>query len=369
MDLGWKHWSRGGQKAMDTANMTVDLWPDLSEFDADERFATPLRLANGDPAEVFSSANQKTVRRHFRWMRDYGIDGAFVQRFGSGLHDSKRKRNKDLVLQHALAAAEAYDRALVVMYDLSGMKAGTLHRIADDWRSMQDKLVRSPAYQFHQQKPLVAIWGIGFKERHQRRGSYPVVECEQLVQDLKAMNCNVMLGVPTGWRKRDRDSVRDDAFHRILKQASVISPWTVGRYQNPSEAKRHGENVWTQDLEWCRTQDIDYLPVVFPGFSWHNLKQGQAKLGQIPRLKGEFFWSQIVAAKQSGCSMIYVAMFDEVDEGTAIFKCTNQVPVSKHAKFLTLEGLPSDHYLKLTGRAGKLLRSPQVPAAKAGNCP
>jgi hypothetical protein len=53
--------------------------------------------------------------------------------------------------------------------------------------------------------------------------------------------------------------------------------------------------------------------------------------------------------------MIYQAMFDEVNEGTAIFKCTNDPPVGD-SRFLTLDGLPSDHYLWLTGMGGKLVR-------------
>ena len=53
--------------------------------------------------------------------------------------------------------------------------------------------------------------------------------------------------------------------------------------------------------------------------------------------------------------MIYVAMFDEVDEGTAIFKCTNEPPVGTDP-FLTYEGLPPDQYLWLTGEGGRLLR-------------
>jgi hypothetical protein len=48
-------------------------------------------------------------------------------------------------------------------------------------------------------------------------------------------------------------------------------------------------------------------------------------------------------------------MFDEVDEGTAIFKCTNAPPVGPNP-FVTYEGLPSDHYLWLTGEGGRLLR-------------
>ena len=54
--------------------------------------------------------------------------------------------------------------------------------------------------------------------------------------------------------------------------------------------------------------------------------------------------------------MVYVAMFDEVDEGTAIFKCSNDVPSAGPARFLTYEGLPGDFYLRLTGQGGKLIR-------------
>jgi hypothetical protein len=53
--------------------------------------------------------------------------------------------------------------------------------------------------------------------------------------------------------------------------------------------------------------------------------------------------------------MIYQAMFDEMDEGTAIFKVTNAPPVGE-SRFVTLEGLGSDHYLWLTGLGGNLLR-------------
>ena len=41
------------------------------------RFTHP----DGSPAHLFSSDNAATVLRHFRWMRDYGIDGAWLQHF------------------------------------------------------------------------------------------------------------------------------------------------------------------------------------------------------------------------------------------------------------------------------------------------
>ena len=61
--------------------------------------------------------------------------------------------------------------------------------------------------------------------------------------------------------------------------------------------------------------------------------------------------------------MVYQAMFDEVDEGTAIFKCTDKTPVGV-SKFLDFEGLPSDHYLWLAGQGGRLIRNEIPPTAE-----
>lgn len=47
-------------------------------------------------------------------------------------------------------------------------------------------------------------------------------------------------------------------------------------------------------------------------------------------------------------------MFDEVDEGTAIFKVTDTPPTQGH--FVGHEGMPSDWYLRLVGEGAKLLK-------------
>jgi hypothetical protein len=183
---------------------------------------------------------------------------------------------------------------------------------------------------------------------------YSLDECKPLVEFFKEDGCSVMLGVPTGFRELTRDSVTNVALHEVIELADVVSPWTVGRYKGTVEAKRHGEKTWQPDVAWCVERRIDFLPVVFPGFSWFNMFGRQFDF--VPRLKGEFLWSQFVAAKRAGATMIYVAMFDEVDEGTAIFKCTNDVPVGDGVKFLNYEGLPSDFYLRLTGDGARMLR-------------
>ena len=110
---------------------------------------------------------------------------------------------------------------------------------------------------------------------------------------------------------------------------------------------------------------MEYAPCVCPGFSWYNLSKtefgGGHPLDQIPRQKGKFYWDQFSTALGSGAKMFYVAMFDEMDEGTAIFKCTSQPPTGAH--FVSYEGLPSDYYLWLTGQAGKMLRG-EIPLSR-----
>jgi Glycosyl hydrolase family 99 len=350
--LGWTHWARNRDKPMASGNVCVDLWPDMSELTPAEHFATGFRLANGQPATVFSSYQRDTVLRHFRWMREYGLDGVFVQRFANGLKNQVERHHKDVVLSHCRAGANREGRVYALMYDLSGISNNDVMRVIDDWRMLQQKMKMGddPAYLRHRGKPLVAVWGIGFNDDRK----YSLAECRKLVESLKAAGCSIMLGIPTGWRAKNRDAFTDPALHDLLKLADVLSPWTPGRYTQPAEVAQHGEKLWAPDVAWCREHSLDYLPVVFPGFSWHNLKRG-APLNEIPRRKGAFLWSQFVAAKQAGAQMIYVAMFDEVDEGTAIFKCTNELPLGA-TSFLDYEGLPSDHYLWLTGQGAKLLR-------------
>jgi hypothetical protein len=356
-DRGWRHYS--ARRQFKPGSCGIDLWPDVSELDEDEKYPTLFQHKDGRVAAVFSSHNAKTVLRHFRWMEQYGIDGVFVQRFAVETIEPRDLRHGNTVLAHCREGANRCGRSYAVMYDLSGLPAGGTERVIEDWKLLVDraKIGKDPqdtAYLRHRDKPVVAVWGIGFNDKRQ----YTLAECDKLVDFLKNDKdyggCTVLLGVPTGWRTLDRDSVPDRALHRIIANADIVSPWTVGRYRTLEEVTAHGQERWRLDMTWCKEHGNEYLPVVFPGFSWHN-RRPRSPLDAIPRLQGRFLWQQFVAAKKAGATMIYQAMFDEMDEGTAIFKCTDDPPVGA-SPFLTLEGLPSDHYLWLAGMGGKLLR-------------
>ena len=103
----------------------------------------------------------------------------------------------------------------------------------------------------------------------------------------------------------------------------------------------------------CFTSDSQYLVKGMSDWVFGWMAKGwRKKDGEILNLE---LWQQAVEAKRAGAEMTYVAMFDEVDEGTAIFKASNQPPVGE-SEFMTYEGLPPDHYLWLTGEIGKMLR-------------
>lgn len=348
--LKWKHYEKNG-KFM-PGQCSIDLWPDMTEYR--DRYDTEFRLPDGRVAQVFSSHDASTSQLHFQWMKQYGIDGAFMQRFVTNLKStSGKKENSTEILMMGVENAEKTDRAICVMYDLSGMKAGDDSYVIADWKQLctQYKITQREQnhYLYHHGKPLVAVWGVGFSDGRE----YGLEECERIIDFLKQEGCSVMLGVPTHWRTLKGDAVSDARLLSLIQKADVVHPWLVGRYDNTSF--KNFQALIKEDLAWCAGHSLTYIPTVFPGFSWYNLKGGASPLNQIPRLGGQFLWNQIYFNLKSGAKCLYVAMFDEIDEGTAIFKCANDVPQGA-SPFLSYEGVPPDRYLWLVGQAAKMTR-------------
>lgn len=365
---GWFRAPKEGVMYPDEKQVRIDMWPDVSEYE--KTYPTGLKLADGSTARFFNSADQSTVDLHFKWMQQYGLDGVFVQRFFSAAKGRSRAAGRDAVLEYGLEAASKYGRAIAVMYDLSGLrKSGEdCSVLIEDWKYLVDSLKvtnqkGTKTYLYHNGKPLVAIWGVGFPDR-----PYDIrnIGLERFMDFLKNDpvygGCAVMLGVPTFWRDLNADCIHDPYLHELIKKADIVLPWMVQRFtpllHNDMDRYR---DVMLGDMQWCKQYHIDYVPCVCPGFSWHNLSRFEfpddvKPSGSIPRQGGRFYWQQLSTAIVSGAEMIYVAMFDEVNEGTAIFKCTDNPPVSDVAKFVGMDGKPSDQYLWLTGEAGKMLR-------------
>lgn len=365
---GWFRVPKDGLMYPDENKIHIDMWPDVSEYE--KTYPTGMKLADGSAARFFNSSDPSTVDLHFKWMKQYGLDGVFMQRFFNNTKPEGPRSRTTAVLRPAFEAASKYERAIAVMYDLSGLRASgeDCSSMIDDWKYLVDSLrvtnqAGTKTYLHHNGKPLVTIWGVGFPDRPydiRNIGLQRVMDF--LENDPVYGGCSVMLGVPTFWRDLNADCVHDPYLHELIKQADLVMPWMVQRFtpllHNDMDRYR---DVILNDIKWCKENNVQYVPCVCPGFSWHNLSRSEfpddvKPVGSIPRQGGRFYWQQISTALLAGAEMLYVAMFDEVNEGTAIFKCTNNPPVSKVAQFIDMDGKPSDHYLWLTGEAAKMLR-------------
>lgn len=378
---GWGHWFRDDKP--DAEHASFDLWPDVSELDADEVFPTALTLPNGKPAMLYSPFKEKTVVRHFEWMQKYNIDGVVLQRFSCEVGGSFREF-RDQVTRHVRAGAEKYGRIFCIMYDISGQDPSSLvERLKSDWMHLVDdlKVTESSRYVKHRGKPVACIWGFGFNDR-----PGTPEQARELIAWFKTKadpkyRVTLLGGVPTAWRSLGADppfdSQRDPAWAPVYRSFDVINPWGVGRCADEPSADVLRDRHYVPDMKECRTFGADYMPVVFPGFSWHNLKakdpefKSQPPLNQIPRRGGAFYWRQVYNVVKSDCTMLFSAMFDEADEGTAMWKTApTKAELPAQGAFVPLDidgyALPGDWYLRLAGEATKALRgqvkvSPKMP--------
>jgi len=336
------------------STLSVDMWPDVSELRPEERCATPLTLPDGHRAELYSAYNPATVQRHFQWMEEYGLPGVFLQRFTGSLGNPANLGFRDAVARNVQAAAESHGRVFAIMYDTSGHPPESLvEDVERDWKYLVDTLrvTESPRYLHHRGRPVLAIWGFGFSDRPSA-----LEQAVELIDFFKnnpdpRYRVTLMGGVPARWRTLTRDAQRDQKWASVYRSFDIVSPWTVGRFKDARGIDRFYGTEVAADLVETRRLGIDYLPVVFPGFSWHNLK-GAAPVNAIPRRGGRFYWRQVARALRAGNTMIYAAMFDEVDESTAMFKIApsrREAPGDPPLVTLDADGeaLPSDWYLRL----------------------
>jgi len=352
--------------------LTVDLWPDISEFSANELCVTDMKLPDGSPAVVFSNYNEQTVLRHFQWMQQYGIDGVAIQRFVSQLSDPNQLRVRNQILLKEIHGAEKYGRIFYIEYCFTpDLPANFMDIVQRDWADLVDnwKITDSPSYLHDHGKPVVELWGFGVKGATNSTPGQAQKTIDIFHRSTAPQyQATLIGGVPSYWRTLTRDSESDPAWTNVYRSYDVLNPWAVGRYTNQDETNAYLQNVTIPDLKDTTAHGQEYMPVIFPGFSWANLYPG-SPLNQISRQCGRFYWRQAYNVVSAGTHMIFAAMFDEVDEGTAMFKLAptrDQLPVDAKLVPLNADGcdLPSDWYLRLGAETGRMLRGETPLTAK-----
>ncbi|MGJ5206466.1 glycoside hydrolase family 71/99-like protein [Bradyrhizobium sp. HKCCYLR20261] len=363
---GWMHWKAGDA-------VTVDMIPDTSELSPEEKCDSGLRTTEGRPIYFFDSGNPKTVDRHFAWMQQYEIPGVALQKFASQILRPETQARADLILHNVKQAAEAHGRVFFLMYDLSGTTDDKLDGLVQDWiRLNRDGVSSSRAYLRHKGHPVLGLWGIGFNGRPLTPGGITAFIDKLRAESAAFGGVTFVAGVPAGWRTGTGDGSDDPGWKNVWPRLDVISPWTVGRYADDRGSDNYRAKFIEPDLAESRSIGVDYMPVIFPGFSWSNLMRARhlddkAVPNQIPRRCGAFYWRQARNVLAAGANMAYNAMFDEVDEGTAMFKTVTSVTVDKNpTSFVTIDAdscaAPNDLYLELAKTVSRSIqKGTQLP--------
>ncbi len=334
-DLGWIHWGN----FYEPIRSTVDMYPDLREYGLDELYEADLTFPDGKMAPVFSSYNKSTVVRHMKWVRDYNLDGVFIQRFISSAYDKPKMDHKDTITCHVMKGCENYGRVFAIMYD--GV-ANRVEEIKADWMHLVDDIgvTRSDRYLNHRGLPLVSLWGYTVRED---------ATFDQLVELIDWFKNNpnpeyrasLKLGVAWNWYAQGPN------WTNAFQDVEVISPWFSG------------STDYDRGQAWCDEHNVDFLPVVHPGFSWYNLHDGPQNAD--PRDGGNFLWNEVNEVVSKNAKSVYIAMFDEIDEGTAMFKLAeNKSMIPREGYWLPLDAdgynLPSDWYLRTAGLVTEVVR-------------
>ncbi|MEJ5053495.1 glycoside hydrolase family 71/99-like protein [Sphingobacterium sp. MYb382] len=348
MQSHWWHWTEHWQQTPSLENKSFISWPDVREYE--KTYPTNFAaLGNGKPASLFSSYDDQTVDVHFKWMKDYGIHTAALQRFNpNGVEGAIR----DAVTAKVKKSAEKYGVKFYIMYDVSGWKDNMSTQVKDDWLKKMKQYTQSPQYAKQNGKPVVGIWGFGFNDDNH---PWSAAECKAVIDWFKEQGCYVMGGTPTHWRTQTSDSRAN--FIEVYKSYDMISPWMVGRIANVFESDQFARTTNKEDLKFCQENKIDYQPCVLPG-----------DLQKRHRVHGEFMWRQFYNYINLGVKSMYVSMYDEYNEGNQIAKTAEtEADVPKGSGMLALDedgvACSSDYYLRLTHDGGKMLRG-EIPLTK-----
>jgi hypothetical protein len=297
----WSHWSRkvpcaeGQFEGLSTVTengkryfvvpsihaASFDLYPDVREYDAAVLEATELRklpFSASQTAELFDTQREQVVAVHFDWMKRYRLDGVALQRFLDPVVSSPRNREwRNRVAGHVRSHAERTQRWFYVMYDLSTAphRAVTPEQLMGDFQQdVEPNLLGSARYcrqlDGGVNKPVVALWGLGFANRTLTKD-----HALAMIQGLKDRGCYVAGGVPYHWRTNTAENGRGaHSIHTwgpVYEALDMLIPWSVGRFHTLADVQ-HAEAVWTGDCLWCDQRDIDIQRVIYPGFSWFNMK-------------------------------------------------------------------------------------------------
>jgi hypothetical protein len=212
-----------------------------------------------------------------------------------------------------------------------------LETLKKDWKWMIDtlKIGSDPNYARENGKLVVFIWGMPFTDRNISLATSNAV-VDFFKNDPQYGGNYVIGGIPGDWRRMDT------GWQDHFKHYDAVSPWMSTSYAS--------------DVADFAKTGITYYPHAKPGFSWSNLKHipTGSKEAYTPRQGGKFYWNLLSAAAQAKIDRLFVGMFDEYDEGTAIMPMSDDVPPTPSRPGIAVQIFRNT---KSQGRASNTLHS------------
>jgi hypothetical protein len=337
-DYGWYHWSRNPNK-INPDTLTFELWPDVSFYPKSELFAAPgFTHPDGSQAYLFSSDSPVVIKRHFELLRDYGIDGVWLQRFVVGLsgtgtlpedfvkrYDVSHQRITD----HVRKSATETGRVWAISYDIAAAPTDRIYDVlTENWKqTVAAGIVADDRYLKHNGKPVVQIWGFYGNNEHNKMTAALANRLIDFFEQPGKYQATLVGGGSWDWRSNP-----DPEWQAFYKRFKVYCIWNIGHthFKPQTEERIAATFYWEDDRETCRQNGTMWLPTVYPGFSWDNLMRKNPGETLISRRRGEFLWEQFVKLAEMKQTSVYVSMFDEFDEGTAILPISNVPPTQAH---------------------------------------
>jgi len=356
----WDHWAKGGG-APDPAlgNEHFEMVPSVNEYPSGSLHDTKFKHnGDGSVVKLYENAAEGVVDLHFKWMKEYGMDGVLLQRFISECtKPGKSLTQRNTILQQMDAAASAHGRVYAMMWDMSGAASSWDTDIKNDWKTYVKQYASSQQYLKENGRPVVCIFGIGLSTRSEATPSKSL----SLIRWLQSEGLYVIGSGPYYWRTSEHDAA--SGFDEVHAAFDAIMPWAVGRYNTISDFNNKVSHI-EADAALASSRGQGYAPIAYAGYSYRDTN----KINKIKRNAGTFFQAQIDShLKTPGTTFYYIAMWDEVQEGTAIYKfAANHAQSAAGRDFVTadIDGVscPGDHYITMAAQYAARARETPTPS-------
>ena len=102
---GWYHYKNNSCGGFMPGCSSIDMWPDMNEYAV--KYVSPFKNQDGSNAYLYSPYDEESIDLHFKWMKEYGIDGVHMQRFVAEIKPSNEKGNRHQEAERILRKSSA----------------------------------------------------------------------------------------------------------------------------------------------------------------------------------------------------------------------------------------------------------------------